>query len=538
MRKSHSILMTTISMVALGACGASSTSAPIVYGTEITSGRVYNSRAEVYLQQEGQQANAQAPYAAPSPYEATSQGTINQPIIQGPVVLSQNQQAQSQFANNGATQTYVEPVYQQSSQQLNQRGVRIYNAPPAGQSFEPVPINNTRPVNNNVVSGNSGYNNSVRTQPYQEPVYISEQQNVDYRGLPEAPTYLNGSAPIRSSQGASSIGSSTINGVRQISVRPGDTVYAIARRTGTAPNDIIALNGLVQPYSLNVGQIIAIPSGQFDNQFDRQYQDTSPIIETAAIQSSPIHSSSIGSTDLGAATQRNVIARDVLYAVAPGDTLFAIARRNGITVPAIAVANRLSAPYNLVVGQQLLLPSVPLDGANNSSVNPRRSTVAANRNSRKLPATPRPRNQQNIASITREASFSKPVTSSTDQFQWPIRGSVISNYGAGGVGRRNEGINISAPQGTTIRAAADGEVVYRGSELDGYGNLLLIKHDNGFVTAYAHNDVMLVRKGQKVSKGDIIGKVGRTGAVNEPQLHFEIRQNLKSVDPLRFLASN
>ena len=96
---------------------------------------------------------------------------------------------------------------------------------------------------------------------------------------------------------------------------------------------------------------------------------------------------------------------------------------------------------------------------------------------------------------------------------------------------------FAAPAGTPVRAAADGDVVYSGSELDGFGNLLLIKHTDGFVTAYAHNDTMLVKKGDKVRQGQVIAKVGQSGAVSSPQLHFEIRQNLKSVDPVALLGS-
>ncbi|MEX0645808.1 MAG: M23 family metallopeptidase, partial [Parvularculaceae bacterium] len=114
---------------------------------------------------------------------------------------------------------------------------------------------------------------------------------------------------------------------------------------------------------------------------------------------------------------------------------------------------------------------------------------------------------------------------------------IIGQYGAGLMGRRNDGVNIAAPVGTPVRASADGEVVYRGSDLDGYGNLLLIKHGDGFVTAYAHNDAMLVKKGDLVRQGQVIAKVGQTGAATVPQLHFEIRQDLKSVDPLGFLQN-
>ena len=109
------------------------------------------------------------------------------------------------------------------------------------------------------------------------------------------------------------------------------------------------------------------------------------------------------------------------------------------------------------------------------------------------------------------------------------------NYGLDGNGRRNDGINIAAPVGTPIRAVDDGEVVYRGSDLEGYGNLLLIKHTNGWVSAYAHTDAMLVRKGEQVRKGQVVAKVGTTGSVAQPQLHFELRHDLKPADPIAAL---
>ena len=121
-------------------------------------------------------------------------------------------------------------------------------------------------------------------------------------------------------------------------------------------------------------------------------------------------------------------------------------------------------------------------------------------------------------------------------FEWPLRGAVVSGFGMGELGRRNDGINIAAPAGSAVRAAAPGEVVYRGSELDGFGNLLLIKHEGGYVSAYAHNDAMLVRKGDRVRQGQVIAKVGQTGDVTSPQLHFEIRRELKAVDPTSLLG--
>ena len=120
-------------------------------------------------------------------------------------------------------------------------------------------------------------------------------------------------------------------------------------------------------------------------------------------------------------------------------------------------------------------------------------------------------------------------------FIWPVWCKVLSGFGPKRNGLHNDGINIAAPIGTPIRAVDDGEVVYRGSDLEGYGNLLLVKHTGGWVSAYAHTDAMLVRKGETVRKGQVIAKVGTTGTVDQPQLHFELRHDLKPTDPLAAL---
>jgi len=122
-------------------------------------------------------------------------------------------------------------------------------------------------------------------------------------------------------------------------------------------------------------------------------------------------------------------------------------------------------------------------------------------------------------------------------FVWPCSGRVISEFGKRENGEVNDGINIATKLGTPIRAAASGTVTYTGNELQGYGNLVLIEHDNGYVTAYAHAESIKVGKGQRVAKGDIIGYAGETGDVRRPQLHFEIRHDLKPVDPETLLAS-
>jgi murein DD-endopeptidase MepM/ murein hydrolase activator NlpD len=118
------------------------------------------------------------------------------------------------------------------------------------------------------------------------------------------------------------------------------------------------------------------------------------------------------------------------------------------------------------------------------------------------------------------------------EFRWPARGRIIQGFKAGG----NDGINISVPAGTSVRAAEAGTVVYSGDGLKGYGNLVLIKHPNGFVTAYGNNGELDVKRGEKVTRGQVIAKSGDTGNVNSPQLHFELRKGSTPVDPTSYLA--
>lgn len=285
-----------------------------------------------------------------------------------------------------------------------------------------------------------------------------------------------------------------------IEVQPGDTVYAIARRFSVPPAEIIDENDLRAPYTLKVGQALKLPKG---------------------------------ATATPAATaERRVVARDALYAVRRGDTLYSISRASRVSPEAIAQANRLRAPYALSVGQQILIPQAPADSAlyaGGITSKPKSNPGKINN------ATSAPRD---LGDLARSASYDQLETAKPKSFfEWPVKGAIIASYGSGDVGRRNDGVNIAAPAGTPVRAAADGEVVYRGSELDGFGNLLLIKHADGFVTAYAHNDAMLVKKGDNVRQGQMIAKVGDSGAVTSPQLHFEIRQNLKSIDPVALLGT-
>jgi murein DD-endopeptidase MepM/ murein hydrolase activator NlpD len=144
------------------------------------------------------------------------------------------------------------------------------------------------------------------------------------------------------------------------------------------------------------------------------------------------------------------------------------------------------------------------------------------------------------ATATEDAADATPVkateaTGALPTFRWPVRGKVITSYGAKTNGKSNDGINLAVPEGTPVKAAEDGVVAYSGNELKGYGNLVLVRHSNGYVTAYAHASELLVKRGDTIKRGQIIAKSGQSGEVGSPQLHFEIRKGSSPVDPLQFL---
>ncbi len=117
-----------------------------------------------------------------------------------------------------------------------------------------------------------------------------------------------------------------------------------------------------------------------------------------------------------------------------------------------------------------------------------------------------------------------------------MRGRILASYGSAPGGGHNDGINIAAPRGTPVRSIDTGTVAYVGNEVKGYGNLVLVKHDNGWISAYAHLDDVTVKPGDTIASGQVIAKVGESGGVTEPQLHFELRRGKKPVDPKEFLA--
>ena len=302
----------------------------------------------------------------------------------------------------------------------------------------------------------------------------------------------------------------------------GDTLFSIAQRYDVPLAAMIDANNLTPPFDLRVGQRLAIPSVQ-------------------------------------------------VHEVRRGETLQAIAGQYETTPEQLAEANRLEPPYSLWTGQRLVLPG----GAASESrgevdvtlAEAAAATSPAGQDQTQAPAEEAPPEQsadqdeqdapppvpaescapapppgaaedEEVAvatGVVTPEQVSAPPPRSGGRFLWPLEGEMIARYGPQGDGRHNDGINIAAERGTEVRAAENGVVAYAGNELRGFGNLLLIKHSDEWITAYAHNDRLLVSAGDTVSRGQVISQVGSSGSVGQPQLHFEIRKGTRAIDPLPLL---
>jgi murein DD-endopeptidase MepM/ murein hydrolase activator NlpD len=229
-----------------------------------------------------------------------------------------------------------------------------------------------------------------------------------------------------------------------------------------------------------------------------------------------------------------------------GDTLMSIAHRNHVPVAELAKANGLDAKAKLKLGMKITVPgartaAAPIAAAP-VAVAAAPVAVAAPVAPTKMAAAEPPQKARLAQATTtpEEAAPEQPVkaadaTGALPTFRWPVRGRVITTYGAKTNGKQNDGINVAVPEGTPVKAAEDGVVAYSGNELKGYGNLILVRHSNGYVTAYAHASELMVKRGETIKRGQIIAKSGQSGEVGSPQLHFEIRKGSSPVDPLQFL---
>jgi murein DD-endopeptidase MepM/ murein hydrolase activator NlpD len=311
-----------------------------------------------------------------------------------------------------------------------------------------------------------------------------------------------------------------------IIVGTSDTLDLLAQRYHTTPAAILAANGYKGPRTLSPGQslIIPHPSAAAAAPSAAAPLASAPAVKPVAVMAPP----------------------SSVHIVNPGETLASIARKNHISVAELARANSMDPSAKLKLGTRLNVPSktaaaAPMPAAPVGVVATQPAIATAPAAGTKV-AIAQPQQSARLAQANPppeevETQAVKPgdATGALPTFRWPVRGKVITGYGAKTNGKSNDGINVAVPEGTPVKAAEDGVVAYSGNELKGYGNLILVRHSNGYVTAYAHASELMVKRGDTIKRGQIIAKSGQSGEVGSPQLHFEIRKGSQPVDPLQFL---
>ena len=350
-------------------------------------------------------------------------------------------------------------------------------------------------------------------------------------------------------------------------VARGDTLYSIARANNTTVSELAKINSLNSPYTLKIGQKIDLKSDAPIAAIQPQKTVEQPVKvpdvkEQLSVKQTIEPAKVVKSTGVKPNNTKRVAVQEIT--VAPGDTLYSLSRKYQIPVNDLAVMNKISSPFTLSVGQKLKVPK--LDNVqirtNDEIKQIKKSETVAKTNAipavkkdnvvkktDKLQKASKPQKQTYTANTTVEKQsvpqtkissdsnkqLPKIVARSANKFSWPVRGKVLSQYGAKKGGLFNDGINISADMGTAVKAAENGVVAYAGNEVKGMGNLIIIQHSDGWMTVYAHLNSMSVRRGTKVSVGQQIGKIGKTGKVDKPQLHFEIRRGTKAYNPISYL---
>nr|WP_306266708.1 LysM peptidoglycan-binding domain-containing M23 family metallopeptidase [Pararhizobium sp. IMCC3301] len=387
-----------------------------------------------------------------------------------------------------------------------------------------------------------------------------------YRPMPDNNFDRSYQAPdqgMQSSAGQDASGWTTTGGTT-ITVTPGDTLSSISRRYGVPEQAILTANRLSSSRDVVAGRYLTIPayakgrstapSPSADYATLKPFPENSPQPARASVVTTP------------EAPVRTAGTIDGTHRVSSGDTLFSIAQRYNVNVGSLSAANNLGQSSNIQIGQKLVIPGrggtqsaqVLAPPVRSAQIQPRETIQARPatpvqsapkqarlRHSTSEPDAPKPVRVTPIEQVTPvaytppAAELREPSTQAGDgalAFRWPVRGRIISTFGDKTNGERNDGINLAVPDGTPVKAAEDGVVIYSGNELKSYGNLVLVRHSDGWVTAYAHNRSLTVRRGDQVRRGQEIAEAGATGSVSSPQLRFELRKGSTPVNPLDHLG--
>lgn len=325
-----------------------------------------------------------------------------------------------------------------------------------------------------------------------------------------------------------------------ITMRSGETLYNISRRYGVPVNALMKANKIASPDSVKAGQRITIPRYGYSASAPVSAPDhnikTSALASRASSKPKRVRIVPIRRPQVAkASTKSSKLSTSIItgsvksttsgraYVVKSGDSLSKIAARKGVSLASLKSHNNLKGS-SIKIGQKLRIPSAgkPVKMAKNNDsfgVDPIVTGTVKKRSGTKK-------------SIKVAANAPAPKRTGISEFRWPVRGRVIKKFND-----KNDGIDISVPEGTAVRAVENGIVLYVGEGVTKYGRLVLIRHEDGWVSAYAHNKSYEVAKGDTIRRGQIIARSGRTGTTSQPKLHFELRKNSKPVNPLKHLGS-
>ena len=304
-----------------------------------------------------------------------------------------------------------------------------------------------------------------------------------------------------------------------LTVEKGQTLIHIAIDNNCTLREVATLNSINPPYNLYIGQKIKVPIKN-NNFKEEKYSKNSENSKTIKINN-----------------KTSIINDNNIYVVKKGDTIYSIAKKNDVNFSDLVKNNNLKKPYNIFVGQKLKLSASSNNSTKNSFEQKNRDKSYSNQNNNKLERFEEDTKvKSKNETLTREDS--KILVNGNSMFIWPVKGDILKKFGKQEDGSFNDAINIKSEHGTKVKAADNGEVAYAGNELKGFGNIIIIKHKNGWLTVYGHCDSINVKVKDKVEKGQVIATVGKTGNVNESQLYFSLRKGRTAMDPLKYLTNN
>ncbi|MDA5398390.1 peptidoglycan DD-metalloendopeptidase family protein [Hoeflea prorocentri] len=385
------------------------------------------------------------------------------------------------------------------------------------------------------------------------------------------------STAARKAEAASSnvVGGWSTTGGTRVKIAPGETIYNLSRRYGVPAREIMKANNIADPSKVAAGEVVVIPTYVYSRTAPISAPDNNPktraarattgyqgearpdkvpvpvpapvrqaaVLPTAPSVREPVRQNDASQTAVsqGTAAEKkpkpagsNAAAAKGTYTVKAGDSLSAIASRTGMSVSALKTANGLS-DSKIRIGQVLRVPqsATGVDSVQTASVasKPEKRPASAASVSTYAVETKKADKVSTVAAVKADA----PKATGIDKLRWPARGQVVGAYGAVDNGNRNDGIDISLPKGTPVKAAENGVVIYAGTGLKEYGKTVLVRHANGLVSVYGHASELIVERGDSVSRGQVVALSGMSGQAKAPKLHFEIRKDAKPVDPMTYL---